>query len=1014
MNRPINRKPAQKRGKRVSRKASRKVWEQLDEKPIVGIDTLPDGGLVSTPIAAKAVRKGRSDRLAATPAPKKDQIVGSSRNQGGSASSSSSGRSIVIDESTLTSLKTKVKEHNESVAGGESWKRTSLGTLKSVYRRGAGAFSVSHRPGMTRNQWAMGRVNAFLKILKSGKPNNSRYVTDNDLLPADHPWRKKTQSKGVKRVIFREVSRLQEIPQNEIKEMVRVHNRQMTRSGSPEWTKTDSKSLSEVWRRATARKADPAVEAQAFLGNLEGKDGRRKYNFVNADLMPKDHPWLQNSKAAMLDRVAQFKALRKISKRQSVGVTEGVRRGLVVVDELGIMRCPPGTVNAMQFTNMQGEGCMNPAGSRGRMIGRQVLSRAAHQEVISSLSNANESTKKKANLPLKEVDRLRFKNMVKTLKGEYEDFEGLRLNSPKVKDFRKGVLERIKDQGGITISPLSGNQPTSGWAIARKGEGIRIALNEFFDGDEPKQEAIALLHFYIADSLRKKDGKRRFDEPDDERSIGTFFGGWIDADEDKNKWLYLDTVDVFDKDQVTEQEAMKIGFERDQIAMTDLDELEAGNMSAAFPKTGGTGGEYADLTLPFRTLIKRKPSERSVEELSEGPRVQIVNKDKPNADWGEFAVDSVSDAHIEKMIKTLNEKIGENDFGEQVGTLDDIEKRFSKLLEVVTEEDFDDGLVWYPKAKKTAEDMARSLGIETWKAAGIIAVLSPNTKWNQNVWMAEWTAKWLSKNQVIDDEFIAMVQGMRLAAFSNNMDRYMDGAGLSGLINISVEDIEKYKGKRIKELLSDDEGLDILTLALRAYGAKETMVHENKKFRPNQIVIDEEASAEKGETVYSSVQWTDFESLKKALSLASPNATANDLDVALGGAHKVRSFYNNIMFPYESRDSTIDVHMGSIGAGKKITSSGPLSDAIFTVPTSKPEGVAGGYPLFQIAMRRTLDRFNERLDSINEARQKRGLKALELLDLPQLQAILWVAHRRAPFGEGLDSNSGALSGVELQ
>lgn len=136
-------------------------------------------------------RKGRSDRLAATPAPKKDQIVGSSRNQRDSASSSSSGRSIVIDESTLTSLKAKVEEHNESVADGESWKRTSLGALKSVYRRGAGAFSGSHRPGMARGQWAMGRVNAFLKILKSGRPTNSRYVTDNDLLPTGHPWKKK-------------------------------------------------------------------------------------------------------------------------------------------------------------------------------------------------------------------------------------------------------------------------------------------------------------------------------------------------------------------------------------------------------------------------------------------------------------------------------------------------------------------------------------------------------------------------------------------------------------------------------------------------------------------------------------------------------------------------------------------------------------------------------------------------------------------------------------------------------
>jgi hypothetical protein len=43
---------------------------------------------------------------------------------------------------------------------------------------------------MNRNQWAMGRVNAFLKMLRSGKPDNKRYVTDNDLLPRKHPWRK--------------------------------------------------------------------------------------------------------------------------------------------------------------------------------------------------------------------------------------------------------------------------------------------------------------------------------------------------------------------------------------------------------------------------------------------------------------------------------------------------------------------------------------------------------------------------------------------------------------------------------------------------------------------------------------------------------------------------------------------------------------------------------------------------------------------------------------------------------
>jgi hypothetical protein len=172
-------------------------YERLIERGVMGIDTLPGGGLVSAPVGTKAARKGRSDRLAATQAPLKDRISGSKRNRIGSASSAASGRNIQIDEATLTSLKSKVKEHNRSVADGESWKKARLGALKSVYRRGAGAFSMSHRPGMTRNQWAMGRVNAFLKILKSGRPENSRYTTDNDLLHSDHPWKSRRIGKSL-------------------------------------------------------------------------------------------------------------------------------------------------------------------------------------------------------------------------------------------------------------------------------------------------------------------------------------------------------------------------------------------------------------------------------------------------------------------------------------------------------------------------------------------------------------------------------------------------------------------------------------------------------------------------------------------------------------------------------------------------------------------------------------------------------------------------------------------------
>jgi hypothetical protein len=40
----------------------------------------------------------------------------------------------------------------------------------------------------------MGRVNAFLHLLKSGSPKNSKYTTDNDLLPASHPKSSKKKS----------------------------------------------------------------------------------------------------------------------------------------------------------------------------------------------------------------------------------------------------------------------------------------------------------------------------------------------------------------------------------------------------------------------------------------------------------------------------------------------------------------------------------------------------------------------------------------------------------------------------------------------------------------------------------------------------------------------------------------------------------------------------------------------------------------------------------------------------
>lgn len=114
---------------------------------------------------------------AQTPAKKSEKRKGSNKNKPGSAGEK--GGKITFSEKVLESLKSKVKEHNAKYS-----KKVTLSQLKKVYRRGAGAFSSSHRPGKSRGQWAMARVNTFLKMVRGGKVKDSYRKADQDIAKA--------------------------------------------------------------------------------------------------------------------------------------------------------------------------------------------------------------------------------------------------------------------------------------------------------------------------------------------------------------------------------------------------------------------------------------------------------------------------------------------------------------------------------------------------------------------------------------------------------------------------------------------------------------------------------------------------------------------------------------------------------------------------------------------------------------------------------------------------------------
>lgn len=122
-------------------------------------------------------------------APKSDTPNKNPKGEGSAKGDASSSRGAKVSERVEEILKGKADDFNEKYKEKLGY-GVDVGMLKSVYQRGVGAFNVSHSPLVkSAEQWALARVNAFIYIVKNGRPENKKYVDDNDLLPKKHPKR---------------------------------------------------------------------------------------------------------------------------------------------------------------------------------------------------------------------------------------------------------------------------------------------------------------------------------------------------------------------------------------------------------------------------------------------------------------------------------------------------------------------------------------------------------------------------------------------------------------------------------------------------------------------------------------------------------------------------------------------------------------------------------------------------------------------------------------------------------
>lgn len=289
--------------------------------------------------------------------------------------------------------------------------------------------------------------------------------------------------------------------------------------------------------------------------------------------------------------------------------------------------------------------------------------------------------------------------------------------------------------------------------------------------------------------------------------------------------------------------------------------------------------------------------------------------------------------------------------------------------------------LWYEGARKIADNFANEFGVDEASAAGVLAALSPQKDWYQNVSLGRRVMDIMAnKNDISSNE---MWMNIPDALAKDTYKPLIDGI----------------RGKKLSELETPTEK----AIWVRLYD-------ENYNDRAYNIVSPEGdmmdfAKTAKGEN--KKAAWGSLVEIGKAVEAFESGGDVAKLTPLMGTKHKVRSFYNNILDPMgDQGDVTIDTHAvaaallrplsgGSVEVHHNFGSSPAKAkqgeDWLGAMKNVKGAGVQGAYPLYAEAYRR--------------AASERGVLPREM------QSITWEA-ARGLFTDKFKQNKGNVAKID--
>ena len=266
--------------------------------------------------------------------------------------------------------------------------------------------------------------------------------------------------------------------------------------------------------------------------------------------------------------------------------------------------------------------------------------------------------------------------------------------------------------------------------------------------------------------------------------------------------------------------------------------------------------------------------------------------------------------------------------------------------------------LWYDGANTMAGTLAKTNAMAPEQGAGVIAVLSPQKPWDQNVEVARRLVTHVRQLERADAPFAKEIYEQYVRTSLLTQQRSLAEAVKKGKLTKGQADLmlqaAEFKlrakgdttiGRHWSDL--DDSGR---TAFIRAYDE----VSNPSQFpilTPEGDVALKVATNKDGKP--SKLVWNSYNELGKALSIMQDGSPEN-ISRMLGWEHKVRSFFNNISVPNYGRrpgergPSTIDTHQVAGSHMRPMGASSPEVElSMGSKASSREGGISGSNPLYQ-------------------------------------------------------------------